>query len=193
MARYRPRLRFDRHEFDTVKKLKVSLIVLIILMSLLTILSFSLVYSIVSVDSNIFKTGQVSINLNNGKPVIDEEGYFFNPGKDVLNEEFFLENNSSCDVYYRLYFDNLEGALADILIVNIYNGEQVLYSGRVSDLTQDNVLAADDVLKIGEKRILRITFEFPKGNGTINGEPILKFDLCADAVQTKNNPDKLFK
>lgn len=192
MARYRKRLRFDRFEFETADRLKIGLVVLVILIALLAVVSFSLIYSIISVDSNIFSTGQVSINLNDGKPIIEEEGYDFSPGAESYEKEFFIKNNSSCDVYYRIYFDNVEGGLADVLEVVIYNGEQVLYEGTAATLVRDKVLAADDELKIGEKRTLRITFSFPDHAGNVEGEPIVKFDLCVDAVQTKNNPDRLF-
>ena len=164
---------------------------LIILLVILCILTFSLVYSIVSVESNIFRTGSVSINLNDGKPIIEDEECKFGPGMS-MEKEFFIENNSTYSVYYKLYFDNVEGGLADVLQVTIYSGDEILYQGTPAQLSRDKVLAADDELKIGEKRVLRIAFDFPLDAGNVEGEPILTFDLSADAVQTKNNPDRLF-
>jgi hypothetical protein len=145
----------------------------------------------VSVDSNIFKTGSVSINLNDGKPVIEDEECRFGPGMTV-EKEFFIENNSTYSVYYKIYFDNVGGGLADVLQVTVYNGDEILYQGTASQLSRNNVLAANDELKISEKRILRVSFDFPENAGNIVGDPILTFDLSADAVQTKNNPERLF-
>ena len=192
-----PSLRFSRPRYsrfgylDTQEKLKIGIILLVILLIILCILTFTLVYSIVSVDSNIFRTGSVSINLNDGKPIIEDEECRFGPGMTV-EKEFFLENNSTYSVYYKIYFDNVGGGLADVLQVTIYNGNDVLYKGTASQLTRDNVLAANDELKISEKRVLKVSFEFPDGAGNVDGDPVLTFDLCADAVQTKNNPERLF-
>ena len=69
---------------------------------------------------------------------------------------------------------------------------KMLYQGTASELTKNKVIAADDELKINEKRTLRVSFVFPEEAGNIEGDPVLTFDLCADAVQTKNNPNRLF-
>ena len=175
----------------TSKKLTFGIIILIILSLALCVTTFALVYSMISVDNNIFRTGAVDINLNDGKPVIEEREFIFEPGITV-EKEFFIENNSTWSVYYKLYFDNVEGELADVLEVTVYNGDKVLYSGTASQLNRDSVLAADDQLEIGEKRILKITFHFPESIGNDAQSQTLKFDLRADAVQTKNNPDRLF-
>ena len=188
----RSRLRYSRFSYlDTQDKLKIGITVLIILLVILCILTFSLVYSIVSVESNIFRTGSVSINLNDGKPIIEDEECKFGPGMS-MEKEFFIENNSTYSVYYKLYFDNVEGGLADVLHVTIYNGDEILYQGTPAQLSRDKVLSSDNELKIGEKRVLRIAFDFPLNAGNVEGEPVLTFDLSADAVQTKNNPDRLF-
>lgn len=182
------RLYFD---FDTEEKLKIGIIILVILLVILCILTFSLVYSIVSVEGNIFRTGSISINLNDGKPVIEDEECRFGPGMAV-EKDFFLENNSTYSVYYRLYFENVGGDLSDVLQITIYNGDEILYQGTAAQLSRDNVIAANDELKINEKRVLRITFEFPDNAGNLASDPVLKFDLSAEAVQTKNNPNRLF-
>ncbi len=182
------RLYFD---FDAEERLKLGVIILVILLFILCTLTFTLVYSIVSVESNIFRTGSVSINLNDGNPIIEDEECRFGPGM-IVEKEFFIENNSTYSVYYKLYFENVGGDLADVLVVTIYNGEEIMYQGTASELSRDKVLAANDELKINEKRVLKISFEFPEEAGNLADDPVLKFDLSADAVQTKNNPDRLF-
>lgn len=176
----------------TAKKLTGGIITIIVLAICLCITTFALVYESVSVEDNTFHTGEVSINLNDGKPVIREHEFLFEPGMTV-KKDFFIENDSTWDVYYRLYLDEVSGGLADVLTVTIQDGDRVLYSGTANDLTRENVAAADDVLKIGQRRELTVLFHYPEtaGNSTQNLE--LTFTLCAEATQTKNNPEKLFR
>ena len=77
----------------TSKKLTAGLILLVVLSSALCLTTFALVYSTISVENNIFKTGSIQINLNDGKPVIEEQEFRFEPSMTV-EKEFFIENNS---------------------------------------------------------------------------------------------------
>lgn len=174
----------------TFRKLSSGIFAIILLAVCLVITTFALVYATVSVDNNLFHTGAVSINLNDGKPVIEEHEYLFEPGMTVY-KEFFIENHSTGDVYYKLYFDNVEGGLAEVLDVQIRDGERVLYSGKMTELTRKNVAAADDILRLGERRELTIWFHFPEETGNFAQGMYLSFDFSADAVQTKNNPNRL--
>lgn len=175
----------------TSKKLTAGLILLVVLSSALCLTTFALVYSTISVENNIFKTGSIQINLNDGKPVIEEQEFRFEPSMTV-EKEFFIENNSTWSVYYKIYFGNVEGGLADVLQITVSDGDKILYQGTANELSRAGVLAADDELAIGERRTLTVSFTFPEGAGNAAQDQILKFDLCADAVQTKNNPDRLF-
>lgn len=178
-------------ENKTAKRLTGGIIAIVVLAVCLCITTFALVYASVSVENNLFHTGKVKINLNDGKPVIREHEFIFEPGMTVKND-FFIENDSSWDVYYRIYLENVSGGLADVLEITVKDGDRALYSGTASELTQQNVTAADDTLKIGQKRNLTVYFHFPedKGNETQNLD--LTFTMCAEATQTKNNPNRLF-
>ena len=178
-------------ETKTAKKLTGGIIAIIVLAVCLCITTFALVYETVSVENNLFHTGEVKINLNDGKPVIREHEFLFEPSMTV-KKDFFIKNDSTWDVYYRLYLDNVSGGLADVLTVTVKDGDKTLYSGTANELTKQNVVAADDTLKIGEKRSLTVLFHYPEeaGNNTQNLD--LTFTLCAEATQTKNNPNKLF-
>ena len=175
----------------TAKKLTGGIVAIIILAVCLSITTFALVYASVSVENNLFHTGVVKINLNNGEPVIQEHEFLFEPGMTV-KKDFFIENESTWDVYYKIYLDNVSGGLADVLTVTIRDGEKVLYTGTANELTRQNVIAADDTLKIGQRRSLTVIFHYPedKGNDTQNLD--LNFTMCAESTQTKNNPNKLF-
>ena len=166
----------------TTKRLTTSVATIVVLAVCLCITTFALVYSTVAVDSNLFQTGKIKVNLNDGRPVIEEDEFLFEPGMTV-EKDFFLENQGTWDVYYKLYLDNVEGGLA---------GDTVLYSGKAVDLQKEQIGAADDILKLNERRELTITFHYPEEGGNSGQAQYLSFDLKADAVQTKNNPQRLF-
>ena len=175
----------------TSKRLTGGIVAVIVLAVCLCITTFALVYATVSVENNLFRTGKVKINLNDGKPVIREHEFLFEPGMTV-QKDFFIENDSTGDVYYRIYLDNVSGGLGSVLTVTIKDGDRVLYNGTANELTVQSVTAADDILKIGQRRELTAVFHYPedKGNDTENLD--LTFTMCAEATQTKNNPNKLF-
>ena len=178
-------------ESKTAKKLTGGIIAIIILAICLAVTTFALVYATVSVENNLFHTGEVKINLNDGEPVIREHEFIFEPGMTVI-KDFFIENESTWDVYYKIYFDDVSGGLADVLEVTIKDGDKTLYSGTANELTRQNVIAADDTLKIGERRDLTVVFHYPESSGNETQNLDLTFTMCAEATQTKNNPNRLF-
>lgn len=178
-------------ESKTAKKLTGGIVAIIILAICLAVTTFALVYATVSVENNLFHTGEVKINLNDGEPVIREHEFIFEPGMTVI-KDFFIENESTWDVYYKIYLDDVSGGLADVLEVTIKDGNKVLYSGTANELTRQNVIAADDTLKIGQRRNLTVVFHYPESSGNETQNLDLTFTMCAEATQTKNNPNKLF-
>ncbi len=181
-----------REQNKTAKKLTASVAAVIVLAICLCITTFALVYSTVAVNNNLFQTGKIKIDLNGGQPVITEHEYLFEPGMTV-EKPFYIENLGTWDVYYKLYFDNIEGSLADVLDVEILDGDTVLFGGKIADLTKEKVGAAEDILKLNERRDLTISFHYPEEAGNSGQAQYLAFDLKADAVQTKNNPNRLFE
>ena len=175
----------------TTKRLTTSVATIVVLAVCLCITTFALVYSTVAVDNNLFQTGEIRVNLNDGRPVIEEDEFLFEPGMTV-EKGFFIENESTWDVYYRLYLENVEGGLAEVLDVSIRDGDTVLYSGKAADLTETKAVTADDRLKLHERRELTITFHYPEEAGNSAQTRYLSFNLSADAVQTKNNPRRQF-
>ena len=178
-------------KINTSKKLTGSIITSIILAICLCVTSVALVYATVSVENNIFSTGKVDINLNDGKPVINEHEFLFEPGMTV-KKDFFVENNSTSSVYYKLYYNNISGGLADVIEFTVKDGDTVLYTGTAVTLSRNNVKAVEEMLQAGEKKILSIYFHFPEDKGNDTQESSISFDMCIDAVQTKNNPERLF-
>ncbi len=176
---------------NTEKKVTGSLVTIFILALCLCITTFALAWSILSVENNLFHTGSVKINLNDGKPVIEEHEFLFEPGMTV-EKQFYIENLSTWDVWYRLYFENVEGGLADTLEVTLRDGDNVLWSGSPNDMSKDKTAATADMLKIHQKKNLILSLHFPETAGNEAQGLSLSFDIAADAVQTKNNPNRLF-
>ncbi|GFI55439.1 hypothetical protein IMSAG013_00483 [Clostridiales bacterium] len=180
-----------KNNSTTSKKLTASVTAVVVLAVCLCITTFALVWATVSVEGNLFHTGTVKINLNDGRPVVEEHEFLFEPGMTV-KKDFFIENQSTWDVYYKLYFADVEGGLANVLEITVKDGDKVLYSGKAANLTKENVGAADDVLKLNERRNLTVYFHFPEGVGNNTQNLVLTFSMKADAVQTKNNPNRVF-
>lgn len=170
--------------------LSVGLTIVAILV--MTVTSFALWYRSVTVGGNTFQTGVVSININDGLPVITEEDFLFEPGATIV-KEFFIENESTIEVYYRIYFENLDGALQNMQEITLLDGDDVIYNGTAAGLLKENAVISEDPLDIGEKVWLTAVFHLPEDGGNAAQEEAMCFDLCADAVQTRNNPDKLFE
>lgn len=180
-----------KNNSTTSKKLTASVTAVVVLAVCLCITTFALVWATVSVEGNLFHTGTVKINLNDGRPVVEEHEFLFEPGMTV-KKDFFIENQSTWDVYYKLYFADVEGGLANVLEITVKDGDKVLYSGKAANLTKENVGAADDVLKLNERRNLTVYFHFPEGVGNNTQNLVLTFSMKSDAVQTKNNPNRVF-
>ncbi len=173
-------------------KLNKSLIIVVILLIGLSISTFALIYSRTSVNNNTFVTGGVEININDGKPIIQENEYLFEPGMTV-KKDFFIVNNSSTSVYYKLYFDNVVGDLKDVLEVTIKDEDgKTLYSSIMSKMNEKDVKAYDDVLQVNQRKNLSIYFYYPSSNGNKTQGSSLSFNLCLKATQTKNNTERKF-
>ena len=178
-------------ETKTTKRLTGGIIAIIVLAVCLCITTFALVYASVSVENNLFHTGEVKINLNDGKPVIREHEFIFEPGMTVA-KDFFIENRSTWEVYFKLYFDEVTGGLADVLRVTVKDGEKVLLEGAAEELSRSAAKGADTPLLVNEKRQLTLYLHYPETAGNSTQAATLSFKLCAEAVQTKNNPGMLF-
>ncbi len=177
---------------NKAKRFSISIVSLVLLCLCLCITSFALGITVYEVKNNSFKTGGIDIDLNGGKPIIGEREFLFEPGMTV-EKPFYIQNNGTWAVYYKLYFSQVSGSLGDILDVTILNGNgEELLSGKLSALTEKKVPALEDELEMGERKNLTVRFHFPENAGSEYQSDVLTFELSAVAVQTKNNPDKEF-
>ncbi len=177
---------------NNAKRLSISVVTLVVLCVSLCITSFALGMAVYKVSNNSFQTGGIEIDLNGGRPIIVPNEYIFEPGMTV-EKPFYIQNNGTWAVYYKLYFSQVSGNLGDILDVTILNedGETLLF-GKLSALTDKNVAALENELEVDERQNLTVRFHFPEEEGNAYQGGSLSFELSAIAVQTKNNPDKEF-
>ena len=203
-----------------MKKLMISIITIIIVTVCFLSTTFALIYDSVSVKDNYYQTGMVDVyisdlqkinkeDINDSLPIdsesndIELDDFIFEPGMTVV-KSFYIENRSTCDVYYRLYLDELEGDLADAIKITIaiddgdedHDNDKVLYSDVASNLTKEHSTVADDILGVKDsdngKRNYLIYFHYPSESNNSGQDKSLSFKLSVEATQTKNNTDKEF-
>lgn len=182
----------DKNQSRTKKKAVSSLIAIIVLFIMLVFTTYALVSSFVSVDDNLFQTGTVKIELNGGKTVFDGSDMNIEPGHTLVRD-FTVENKGSAEVYVRLYLENVQGALQEALSFSIYDGDKLLFSGAADEWTRESPCISDTPLAVGETRTLTAVVKMDEAAGNAYQSGSITFDMTADAVQSKNNPDKSFE
>lgn len=145
----------------------------------------------VSVQENTFQTGTLKINLNDGYALLYAHEYTFEPGM-TIERDFFIKNEGTIDAYYKLYFANVEGEIADDLEITIKDGSTILYTGALTSFTRESVAAVDKILAAGETHTLTAIFHMPEGTENTAQSKTISFDFFADATQVANNPNKQF-
>lgn len=180
-----------RSNRNTSKRLILNISTITALTLCLIVTTYALTMKYAS-SQGMFQTGEVKININDGLPVINGNEFLFEPGMTV-EKDFFVKNEGDCDVYFKVYFDNVDGELADILNVKVVDGDSILFDGTPKKFTKLNTAVAENVLKQNENRNLKIFFHYPKSSVNSNQDCELSFNLCAKAVQAKNNANKEFE
>ena len=104
-----------------------------------------------------------------------------------------MDNLGTADVYYRLYLENVSGELADGLLFQIYDGENLLYSAKAEAFVKEAPCVVDTLLPAGESHTLTLVVKLEESAGNDFQSGGVTFDLTADAVQAANNPDKEFE
>ncbi|MBQ7339820.1 MAG: hypothetical protein IJW43_03065 [Clostridia bacterium] len=174
-------------ESGLTKKQKVIKITLITTSIVLSVLALILSYYTIFVNNK----DSVKINLNDGVKIFNEEWIELEPGYSV-EREFFIKNEGTQKVYYKVYIENLSGTLVEATNVTISSGDIILFSGAVTELAKDNAQSLDSELNVNEKRILKIKFSLSEKVGNVKSNGKLKFDICAMATKADNNPDRIF-
>ena len=183
------------------KALMINIIIAIILAICLCLTSGALVYSMIGVEKNVFTTARFDIEIYNadgvseGAIITEADGYLFAPGVEA-SKPFILKNNGTADAYFRLYFDfgDDDSTLSKHIKVKFTEADgKTVYDWKpMCDIVKKNTVASSLVLKAGEELNLLIWFYMEEDVGREAMDLKLTFDLCADAIQTKNNDGKIF-
>ena len=168
------------------KKLQINVITLILLCLGLCITSFAMAMTIsYSIRDNYFQTGIIKVNLNDGKAIMDERDPLFEPGM-TITKNFFIKNESSEAIYYKLNFTGVSGELSKAIEVTIFDSSlNELVSGKIYEFEADKELIGS--LSRYEKQDLIAQFHFPKSGGNEYKDKSVEFKMSAIAVQAKNN------
>lgn len=135
-------------------------------------------------DTVVISTADVSINMNDGHPILSQYEYEYWNG---ITEEFFITNDSTVPVYARLYLDNVSGSLADSVTVSVYDGDTNFGAVWNKGAGGRLFVALPNVLRIWERKDLTVVFSVESG---AHGE--MQFQLACDIVQTTNNPECIY-
>lgn len=167
------------------KRLKKSIGAVLLLVSMITINAMAVSSNLQTVV-NVFTTGEIKINLN-GSETIFSGVTLLEPG-DLLTKTFFVQNESTCDVYCKLESKNVTGVLANVLEVELLDDSGIqLYEGKLSDLLTDAI-----TLAANERNDLTFKVNYPAYAGNDGQGGDIVFDIVATAVQAKNNDSKSF-
>ena len=179
------------NEQNLKKKLTVMIVTVVLLSLGLAITSFALASSIAQVRNNRFAMSMgVELTINDGKPVVDVTDMVYEPGGTYVSE-FPIANLGTFDVWYRVYFTDVNGALKDYITVTIKEADgTVLCKGTMSELSSDKVAVSS--LAAGEKKTLTIEFYFSSEAGNAAQGQSVSFNITANATQKQNNPNKDF-
>ena len=176
----------------TRKKAALSMAGILVLAAMLVLTSLALILSFVAVEDNTFQNATVQIELNGGNPVFDGSDINLEPGATLMRD-FTIQNTGTADVYYRLYLENVEGTLLGALHFEVYDGEELLFSGAADEWTRESPCVGDLPLPAGETRTLTMLVKMEDLAGNEYQNTSVTFDITADAVQVRNNPDKVFE
>ena len=186
-----------RSNYNLYYRLTSGIAAVILLTIGLMVTSYALVLSTISVKENTFMTGDVSIDLNGGKSILGREtddefikNLLMEPGATIIRN-FYIKNNSSCDVYYRIYMEDISGDLSDILELTIREGNAILFCGHPSALTRQAFTTS--TLRQGETKNLTAEFYYPEYADNRGQGKELNFTLCAEATQVPNNSNQQFE
>jgi len=177
---------------STKYKIYLNMAGIILMFAAFVGVTWALLFSLVSVENNFFGTGYVKIDLNHGVRVFDGSDLALAPG-DSITKPMLLINNSSDPVHYRIYLENVSGALQHALLFNIYDEDTLLKSVVPADFNSDNAIESNEPLAIDGVKVFYIEAIMNECAGNTYQGEALTFDVVAKAVQSKNNPYKEYQ
>ena len=151
---------------NTFRKLTYNIVLTVILLICLVITSYALaVTSYRVLQDNRFGTGNISIILEGPS---DLDISHFEPGMTVVRE-YTIRNMSSIGVYFKVYFENVSGLLADAVDITLKekNSGIVLFQGKASEFSENSINnKVGEELSASDSRVLVIVYHFSEDAGS---------------------------
>ncbi len=186
------------------KRIVAASAVLAVLISAYLVTSLMLAASSLEVrlGNHIFRTETMDIDIQgNGKlnGSDDHELYFSDSnGKPItlvepgmtFRGDFCVVNDSTFDVYYRLYFSRLEGGLKDILQATILDkdtGDVIYGPVALSSMESAETFPQGKILASHQSRDMILELYFPKDAGNEYQNQSLSCEINVDMTQVRNN------
>lgn len=170
-------------------KLVMNTVMMALLSIILSILSLFMHFSPIAGETASFDSAAVDIDLNGGNKIFDNACAVLVPGEEV-RRNFTITNSGNVAVWYRLIVSDADGPLADHATIAYYDGGSLLYEesvkgsaavdGYIGSMTPGQQLHLTAVLKLTGSDILTMRTSY------------MTFDITAQAVQLRNNPNRDF-
>ncbi len=165
---------------------------------LLAATAYAVMLLSVQLRNNHFETGSIDVDIAYDEPPSGQislftPGLLYEPGMTVRGD--FTVTNRSTDtegIWCRLYFTGLAGPLARVMEARIYDGQTLLYSGRIWDWQRGRLTDDPFLLPDGGAKTLTLELHYPEAAGNETQGQTMEFALSVVAVQRSNNPGKLF-
>lgn len=179
------------NEKNLKRRLRITIVVFALLVCSFTTTSFALAIAIAELRDNRFSMDMgVELYINDGEPIVDSANMIYEPGGTYVSE-FPITNLGTYDVWYRVFFTDVDGSLSDYITVTVKEPDgTVMCQGTLNDLGKERVAVSS--LAAGEKRVLYIEFYFSSSAGNDAQGQTVSFNITANATQKKNNPDQDF-
>ncbi len=174
------------------KKLARSIALVFLLVVTFAIVTYAVLRATTRVSDHFVQTGEISITFDTETQIFDGVDYNLEPGASVV-QTLSVKNVGTGALYFRLYFENVEGIVSDQLTFNFYDEDGALVkSVSAKEFTSDNYLESTVALEVGETVEYEVIVTMGKSAGNTYQDQSLTFDIVALAVQSKNNDAQEF-
>lgn len=165
---------------------------IILLSVMLLITTYALFSNVASVNNNTFSAQGVSIEINNGERLFNEENLLLQPGKSC-EKIFTVKNTGSADAYFQLFLENVAGNIVDAVNFEICtSSNEIVYKNNAHDFTKANPYIHNVAIKAGQEIQLKMVVGMADGAGNTYQDSSIVFDVVAQSIQAKNNDSKVF-
>jgi hypothetical protein len=125
------------------------------------------------------------IEINQEELVFQDTDINLSPG-DNISKPLIIKNTGNQLVYYQVYLANVRGNVQDVVIFQIYQDDQLIFSSKASQFNVENAFQPENAIKPGETHTydLKVVISEEAGNEYENS--VLNFDFITIINKEKN-------